>query len=347
MKAYPKKITLSLRSRSILEVSAGLFLCFGYLWFMHPLLVSWMHGLWYVTFIVLLFISKWLHGETWRDLGIRWDNFFLSAKILLPITLIGMIGLGIIWNLKYPVDLHFYQGPGFWQSLARYPLWALIQQYIVLAFFFRRFSDIFHSHHYMAVLFSAIVFSALHIPNSPLMIFCFLGGLFWAWVYNRHPNLLTISLSQAVFGVFLSKVLLAYVIVGPHADVGRWTKQRLTHYSIDYVNNVKVNPRNPPIVISKDEKSVIIKGWVVGVEEDIDEIFMRTGGHDYEVQYGLGRKDVAEYYNNPRYLNSGFRAEIPLTHFDPGLHVIHLKILLKNQIFYHYPRRKGLWIRVQ
>ena len=342
------RLTPASRTKTALELILGLFLCFGYIWFLLPLYRSWLHILWIIIFLGFLFWSRHYHKEGWQDLGLTRRNWVHSAKVLLPVTFAGVLVLSVVWATIHPINLDFYRQADFWFGLVEYALWALFQQYIFLAFFFRRLKEFFFPHPFPAILFSAVFFSAVHIPNAPLMILCFLGGLFWAWAYYKYSNLLTISLSQAVFGVFCSKVLLIYMIVGPYADVDRWTKQYLTLCIIDTVNGIEVaGVKKPPLEISKEDKEIIIQGWIVGVEEKIEGVAARMEGKDYPVCYGMARKDVAEYYKKPDYLYSGFRAIIPLAGIDPGLHAIRLKVSLKDRAFTHYPGRDGLWVRLR
>jgi membrane protease YdiL (CAAX protease family) len=44
----------------------------------------------------------------------------------------------------------------------------------------------------------ALVFGALHLPNPLLALATFAGGLVWAYVYQRAPNLLALGLSHGL-----------------------------------------------------------------------------------------------------------------------------------------------------
>lgn len=336
------------KAQTALELILGLFFCFGYIWILIPLYRSWLHILWITVFISFLFWSRRNHNEGWRELGLTLHNSIHSGRILLPATLTGILLLSVLWGMFHPVNLDFYRKGEFWYGIVEYFFWALFQQYVFLVFFFRRLRDLFSPRPLPAILLSAILFSAVHIPNAPLMILCLLGGLFWAWVYNKYSNLLTISLSQAFFGVFCSKVLLIYMIVGPYADADRWTKQYITRCIIDTVNGMEVvDTKKPPVEISTKDQEIIVQGWIVGVEEKIDGISAVMDGKDHPVCYGFPREDVVVYYQNPDYLYSGFRAIIPLEGIDPGLHAIRLKVYLKNRAFPHYPRRRAVWARLR
>ena len=60
-----------------------------------------------------------------------------------------------------------------------------------------------------ALLIANLLFSMSHIHISITMVFVvFLPGLFWGWMYNRHKNLIGISISHIIVGLF------AFYVVG-------------------------------------------------------------------------------------------------------------------------------------
>ena len=50
----------------------------------------------------------------------------------------------------------------------------------------------------MSVFVVAFVFALLHMPNPWLAAATFAGGLLWAWVYQRTPNLYALGLSHGL-----------------------------------------------------------------------------------------------------------------------------------------------------
>ena len=336
---------MNVKIKSTLEVLAGATLIFGYIWCINPMDKLWIHGVFIALVLGLLIYSKNSHKESWRDLGFRLDTFIVSGAWVFAVTAIILLALLMIWQLKFPVDKYFFRQKSFWIKLLEYPLWAILQQYIALAFFFTRLREIFFPRLFPAVIFSAVFFSAAHIPTPLLMIFCFLGCLFWAWIYNLYPNILTIALSHAILGIFCSNILLMYTLVGPHADWFRWTKESPILYSLDTVNGVVPAHSGIRVFEVKGSKSVVLTGWVTGRTEDVEQVLIRIDGKDYQADYGKERRDVSAYYNNPNYKYCGFYAIIPSAGISPGIHELTLKVMLKHRPFW-YARKQGVWVKI-
>ncbi len=337
---------MSTRTKAIIETTTGLFLLFGYTWWIHPLYTSWPRVVAYSAFLGLLIYSRYSRRESWHDIGFRWDNFIASGKIVFSVTLISLFLITTIWRLFFPINSQFFKDHLFWQKLLDYPFWALFQQYIVLAFFFRRFKEVFSPHNWIAILLTGLIFSLIHLPTPPLVIFCFIGGLFWTWTYHKFPNLFTIALSHAVLGACCSSILFVYMNVGPFADLGRWTKDRVVHYAIDSVNNVTYSKKNRTVTVSKTQKTIPVEGWVAPIERNIEKIYIRLGNKNYLTTYGREQRKVENYYQNPNYRYTGFFTEIPVSSLKPGFHMLHLKVIVKDRWFPHHPTQR-IWVKIQ
>jgi hypothetical protein len=135
-----------------------------------------------------------------RMLGLRLDNFFSALRRLaLPLCLfiVTVVAIGYAAG-----TLRF--GTRFYSMLLTVPLWALLQQYMLLAF----------SNHRLRVLtagwsvqVTAAMFALLHFPNPVLMIVCAAGGYIWAREYERGPNLFANALTHTVASAFLANSL--------------------------------------------------------------------------------------------------------------------------------------------
>ncbi len=164
--------------------------------------------------------------------------------------------------------------------------------------------------------------------------------------HKKYKNLLTIALSHAFLGILCSNILLVYCKVGPSVDVLRWSKQEYVRYSLDFVNEKMISQEKSTIVIYKEQKTITVIGWIVGVDRELEEIFVSVGNKSYPVVYGRQRKDVAQFYKNPDYLNCGFLVQIPREEFPVGFYPLYLKVLLANRSYYNYPGKR-IWIEIR
>ena len=338
---------MSQRIKSSLEVLTGIILIFGYLWLIYPSHSRWVQGLSAIPILLFLLYSDFKTQKSFKDIGFRLDNWYGSFKILIIFTLIAIVGLYVIWQFFFPVNKYFYYDSAFWKGLFNGPFEALFQEYIFLGFFFRRYRDIFFPHTNIAIFFSALTFSLIHIPIPPLIILCFIAGIVWAATYNKYPNLFTIAISHALLGIFCSCILLVYTVVGPNADIGRWCKYQDSVYGyIDTVNDKEPYKNNDilDVIINREKNSIFVKGWVVSSDK-IKNIRISLGGKDYSVNSGSKRTDVAAHFNNPGYLYSGFNANIPVSDFAPGYHQLFLKVDIEGEWFYHVPGER-IWVEL-
>lgn len=152
-----------------------------------------------VTFaFALMFVSHRLRGESAREVGWRLDNF-LEASRLLALLLFApaLLLLAFGW---FNSNLNLVRWGG-GQSILGMPalgiLWGLLQQYALQGFINRR-AQILWGRGWLSVFLVALVFGGLHLPNPLLSLMTFAGGLVWAYVYQRAPNLLALGLSHGL-----------------------------------------------------------------------------------------------------------------------------------------------------
>ena len=157
---------------------------------------------------ILVIYSHILRGESLRDLGFRVDNFLPAIKLLLlPMMIIAGIALliGFLsgtrpdffrWHAERLILLQLALGFG----------WGFLQQYVLQSFMNRR-AQIIWGRGPASILLTALIFSLLHFPNPWLMLVTFAGGVVWAFVYQRQPNLFALAFSHAVMTWMLVSTL--------------------------------------------------------------------------------------------------------------------------------------------
>ena len=145
----------------------------------------------------LMLYSHHCRAETAETLGFAGGYFARALLLLSAPTLLGMLMLVIVSYRTH--SLHLPER--FWARLSVLPIWALLQQYVMLGFIYRRLRQCFQP--YQTIIITAGLFAVVHAPNYSLMVLTFVGGLIWSFVYERAPNLFAPAISHMLLSATL------------------------------------------------------------------------------------------------------------------------------------------------
>ena len=150
------------------------------------------------TAVALMLLSHRARGESAREIGWRLDNFAAAARLLLPPMLaVSALLVGLGW---YAGTLDFGRWEG-GQSILGVPglslVWGVLQQYALQGFINRR-AQVALGRGALSVLLVGLLFALFHLPNLWLSFATLAGGLLWAYVYQRAPNILAVGLSHSL-----------------------------------------------------------------------------------------------------------------------------------------------------
>ncbi|MBP6821278.1 MAG: CPBP family intramembrane metalloprotease [Acidobacteria bacterium] len=220
------ELQFSLRLVGGLEIASVIASVFITTWVIIPLQPEprWLMALPGFLAALLMLYSHRLRGEKLSEIGFSLRNFWKALSLVAVPTLavcsvITMIGF---------LTNSFHLTSHFWTNLLVLPVWAVIQQYVLQAFIYRRMRWIFISESdspeqslrqtRLAILATAVIFSVTHLPNLMLMLLTLLGALLWSWVYERAPNLFALGLSHATISLMLMTSLPPWFL--PSMSVG-------------------------------------------------------------------------------------------------------------------------------
>jgi membrane protease YdiL (CAAX protease family) len=152
------------------------------------------------------------------DIGLRMDNLGAAGRdALLATMMIGLflVGAGALFGgLDFP-------------PLTRWPLnlcdgivWGLMQQYGLLCFYYRRFTEVLPRHLCDPLWAAGAVFALLHLPNPFLTLVTFGAGVLSCWLYRRKPNLIVLGVMHGVVSFLIVRTLPETLTLGMKVGPG-------------------------------------------------------------------------------------------------------------------------------
>ncbi|MDH7475938.1 MAG: hypothetical protein QHH09_00500 [Microgenomates group bacterium] len=142
---------------------------------------------------ILLFAGVNLTG--WKNvLPFLTKNFTLAFYPLLTIAFLLLIVFYFIGKKR---KSGFLFGFHFWLTLLVYPLWALIQQLIVILLVYLPVFKLSNSP-LVAVFFGSLFFAALHLPNFKFFLATLFGELIFLTVFSQTGNILAVAICHSL-----------------------------------------------------------------------------------------------------------------------------------------------------
>jgi uncharacterized membrane protein AbrB (regulator of aidB expression) len=179
----------------------------------------WQHThpwLW-IPLLAFVILTHFVHRESPRTLGLTLSGLKRSAEMIFPLAAAIYVPVVIYALASHRVTLE-WPGKFGLERFAGYAVWCCFQQYLVQCYFHRRLMSVIKTPHLSSFL-VAVMFAAAHIPNAVLIGATLVGGLILAEVYERHPNIWPLALTQAVGGMLIAAIVPATLIhnmrVGP------------------------------------------------------------------------------------------------------------------------------------
>jgi membrane protease YdiL (CAAX protease family) len=150
------------------------------------------------AFAILFFTFR--RGFSREELGLIPKKTGTAPILLLGLAMAStVVGGAIALGLPIPADPS-WPPP---HAIAGYAVWALVQQFILQAFFFVRLESLLGGN--KAVILTSLLFAVTHWPNPILTLGTLLGSLFFCEAFRRYRNLIPLGVVHAALGVALAE----------------------------------------------------------------------------------------------------------------------------------------------
>lgn len=140
--------------------------------------------------------------------NLNWMSFWKMT--LLKMLLIALLTILFVWfTSKESLFSVVLQKPLLWLAiLFAYSIFSVYPQELVYrTFYFQRYKNLFYNTNGL-MLINAIVFAMAHLffKNGLVIILTFLGGLLFAFTYNKSRSTILVTIEHAIYGCWLFTV---------------------------------------------------------------------------------------------------------------------------------------------
>jgi len=193
--------------RRVLEIVAVILTAIGKFVFMDYL--NWRFAFVSVVVISWLIYIIYRHREATGIIkywGFRTDNFKAVVRKILPLGALSVIVFVAIGAYQNTINITWHIIP----ILILYPVWGIIQQFLLIAITAGNMQDLKGQNlsKWIIILFSAVLFAAVHYPFVWLIVGTFALALFYGFIYLKERNIYALGLFHGwLGGVFYYTVL--------------------------------------------------------------------------------------------------------------------------------------------
>jgi len=133
--------------------------------------------------------------------GFKASGFKQTMLFLAPFVLISMMVSMVYANFHNKLFFTWHLLP----ILFLYPLWGIIQQFLMLGIISQNVHTLFNKrvNRYVIILIVSALFSIIHYPNYFLMIFSFFLEIVFITVYFTWKNLWAIGIAHGWIATFI------------------------------------------------------------------------------------------------------------------------------------------------
>lgn len=185
-------------TRAALEVAVEFSAIFLYIWVIEIRCPAWFRTVFFWLICVgFPLYCIWTEQKTFPEFSLDWDQFVRCLRGIVWFTLAATVLLiAIALHLK---NLNYDgQFPG---RLADYFFWAFLQQIGLQTFLTTRVRKVLVNRYGTAFV-SATLFAFIHLPNTALVIFSWIGAFFWTLSFQQSPNLYALAASHGWLATF-------------------------------------------------------------------------------------------------------------------------------------------------